>query len=211
MIHLKPGTKINLNNPAPLSFTSFPLDEETAYTITEADAEVMKDNPFVQFLDGKIQPYDYTPPGPSLDQLRAAKLAEVGAACTKTIYAGVDAETSEGVKHFSLEQHDQTELMGLNPSVDALIAAGDLTTPAIPYHADGELCRLWSAADFGLILQAATGHIFYHRTYCNHLNAWIRREEDTAVLAGIAYGDVLPEDLAENMAALLSAGGGSQG
>ena len=46
-------------------------------------------------------------------------------------------------------------------------------------------------------------HKTYHLTYCNHLNVWIRREEDMAVLEGIAYGSELPPDLAENMQLVL--------
>ena len=142
-----------------------------------------------------------------IKQLRAAKLAEVGAACTAVIHAGVTVETGEGEKHFSLEPHDQTELMGLKPHLDALLAAGDVSTPAIPYHADGELCRLWTAADFGVILQAAMRYIFYHRTYCNHLNIWIRRE-DADKLPEITYDVDLPDDLRQNMQVLLTAAGG---
>ena len=47
--------------------------------------------------------------------------------------------------------------------------------PAVPYHADGELCRMYPAEEFASLAQAATAHVFYHRTYCNHLNVWIRR------------------------------------
>lgn len=146
-------------------------------------------------------------PPMTLEQRRAAKLRELGAACTAAIHAGVEVETGEGVKRFSLESHDQTELMALEPQLEALIQAGDLTTPAIPYHADGELCRLWTAADFGGILTAATGHIFYHRTYCNHLNTWARRA-DPEELESIRYGGELPEDLAKNLVAILAAAQG---
>jgi len=138
------------------------------------------------------------------------KLAELGAACEQVIYAGVDVETSKGVKHFSLQMHDQTELMGLKPQLDALAAAGDFTTPAIPYHADGELCQLWSAADFGAILSAATAHIFVQRTYCNHLNVWTRRASPEE-LEEISYGAPLPKDLQKNMDTLLAAMGGGVG
>lgn len=132
------------------------------------------------------------------EELRAAKLQEVGDACSAAIYAGVDV----GESHYSLTEHDQMEIMAQYTSIREGAAA-------VPYHADGALCRMYPAAEFSALAQAATAHVFYHRTYCNHLNAWIRRAE-LEELEGIAYGAELPEDLAAGMAALLaSAGGGS--
>ena len=55
--------------------------------------------------------------------------------------------------------------------------------------------------------RAATAHVFYHRTYCNHLNAWIKRA-DLAELDSISYGAELPADLAASMAEIIKAAGG---
>lgn len=140
---------------------------------------------------GITPPRDWSDVG----QVRAAKLQEVGAACSAAIYAGVEA----GGSRYSLTEHDQTEIM-------AQYAAVKEGAQAVPYHADGELCRMYPAEEFAALAQAATAHVFYHRTYCNHLNAWIRRA-GLEELAGIAYGADLPEDLAANMAALLAAAG----
>ena len=148
--------------------------------------------------DLKLQSSGVTPPRDwgDAEQVRAAKLQEIGLACTAAIYAGIEVEDA----HYSLTEHDQTELMAQN----AAIAAG---AQAVPYHADGQLCRMYPAEEFAALAQAATAHVFYHRTYCNHLNAWIRRAE-LPELAGIAYGAELPEDLAEHMAGVLAAAGG---
>ena len=131
-----------------------------------------------------------------VEQVREAKRQEMGAACSAAIYAGVDV----GEAHYSLTEHDQTEIMAQY----TLVKEG---APAVPYHADGQLCRMYPAEEFAALAQAATAHVFYHRTYCNHLNAWIRRA-GLEELAGIAYGGPLPEDLAQSMAAILSAAGG---
>ena len=130
-------------------------------------------------------------------QVREAKRQEVGAACSAAIYAGIDV----GEAHYSLTEHDQTELL-------AQYAAVREGAAAVPYHADGELCRMYPAEEFAALAQAATGHVFYHRTYCNHLNAWINRA-GLGELAGITYGAALPDDLAQSMAAILEAAGGS--
>ena len=55
--------------------------------------------------------------------------------------------------------------------------------------------------------QAATAHKLYHTTYYNHLAAWVRRCEASEEVQGITYGAALPEDLAGNMTAILTAGG----
>ena len=139
-----------------------------------------------------------TPPRDWADvaQVRSAKLQEVGAACSAAIYAGIDV----GEAHYSLTEHDQTEIMAQYATVKEGAAA-------VPYHADGELCRMYPAEEFAALAQAATAHVFYHRTYCNHLNAWIKRA-DLEELAGVAYGAALPEDLAAHMAGVLAAAGG---
>lgn len=131
-----------------------------------------------------------------VDQVRAAVKQEVGAACTAAIYAGITV----GDHHYSLTEHDQTEIMAQFTSVKD-------GAESVPYHADGELCRMYSAEEFTALAQAAMEHIFSHRTYCNHLNAWIARA-DLEELGRITYGASLPEDLGEHMAEVVSASGG---
>ena len=132
----------------------------------------------------------------NVEQVRAVKKQEIGAECSAAIYAGVDV----GGSHYSLTEHDQTELMAQFTTVKEGAAA-------VPYHADGELCRMFPAEEFTALAQAATAHVFYHRTYCNHLNAWIKRA-DLAELDSISYGAELPADLAASMAEIIKAAGG---
>ena len=131
-----------------------------------------------------------------VEQVRAVKKQEIGAECSAAIYAGVDV----GGSHYSLTEHDQTELLAQAQAVKEGAAA-------VPYHADGELCRMYPAEEFTALAQAATAHVFYHRTYCNHVNAWIARA-DLAELDSIKYGAELPADLAKSMAAIIAAAGG---
>lgn len=132
----------------------------------------------------------------NLEQVRAVKKQEIGAACTAAIYAGIDL----GASHYSLTEHDQTELMAQAQTVKEGAAA-------VPYHADGELCRMYPAEEFTALAQAATAHVFFHRTYCNHLNAWIARA-GLDELPAITYGAELPKDLAASMAQIIAAAGG---
>ena len=111
-------------------------------------------------LLGVTPPQDWN----DVEQVRTAKKAEIGLACSAAIYAGIDV----GDAHYSLTEHDQTELMAQFQTVKE-------GAEEVPYHADGELCRMYTAEEFTALTQAATAHVFYHRTYCNHMNAWIKR------------------------------------
>lgn len=139
----------------------------------------------------------------SLEEKRAAKHAEISAASEAAIKAGMDVETTQGTEHFSLQETDQINLK---------TATDDVKAGAVfyPYHADGELCRMFTAAEIGAVGQASIAHKLYHTTYCNHLFAWIRRAT-AAELAGITYGAELPEDLAASMQALLAQAGSTTG
>lgn len=136
-------------------------------------------------------------PAPDLDTIRAAKLAELSDACNAAIVAGCDVTLTDGtVEHFALEETDQINL-------NAAYTACQQGATEYPYHADGQLCRLYSAADIIAIGDAATAHKLYHTTYCNHLLTWSRRAEAADELAAITYGAELPEDLAANMTRVL--------
>ena len=141
---------------------------------------------------GVTPPQDWN----DVEQVRTAKKAEIGLACSAAIYAGIDV----GGAHYSLTEHDQTELMAQFQTVKE-------GAKEVPYHADGELCRMYTAEEFTALTQAATAHVFYHRTYCNHLNAWIKRAGLDEIPA-IVYGADLPADLAASMAALIEKAGG---
>ena len=137
-----------------------------------------------------------------LDEIRSDKLAELSASCNAAITDGMDVETTQGTEHFSLQETDQINLTTALSAVQSG-AAG------YPYHADGQLCRLFTAAEIQAIAAASVKHKLYHTTLCNHLLTWARRAETREELSGITYAaDGLPKDLAANMAAVLAAAAG---
>ena len=137
-----------------------------------------------------------------LDEIRADKLEELSSSCNAAITAGMDVETTQGTEHFALEETDQINLTTALSAVQSG-AAG------YPYHADGQLCRMFAAAEIQAIAAASVKHKLYHTTLCNHLLIWARRAETREELSGITYSaDGLPEDLAANMAAVLAAAEG---
>ena len=137
-----------------------------------------------------------------VEQVRAAKLQEISAACNAAITAGCDVTLTDGsTGHISLTAEDQINLSTATQAVGQG-AAG------YPYHLDGQLCTLYPAAEIMAMAQAATAHKLYHTTYYNHLSAWVRRCGTVGEVQAVAYGAPLPEDLAANMAEILAAAGG---
>lgn len=129
--------------------------------------------------------------------VRELKLETVSSACQFTIHSGIDVEMDNGtVGHFSLTEEDQ---INITNAYAAILngASGYL------YHADGELCRLFSAKEISDITLEATKYKIYHTTYCNHLNYWIKRCSSMDELSTIQYGASLPTDLADHMSIVL--------
>ena len=134
-----------------------------------------------------------------LDELRAAKVAELSATCNAAIEAGMDVTTSQGAEHFSLQETDQ---INLTTAYNAVLSGSS----GYPYHADGSLCRMFTAEEITAISNASIAHKLYHTTLCNHLLTWARRAETEDELEGITYtAEGLPDDLAQNMAQILAA------
>ena len=162
--------------------------------------------PFVEVeaeeIDGIMTVTALTPgtvPEPDLEQLRSGKEAKISAACNGAIVAGMDVETSQGTEHFALQETDQ---INLTTALSAVQAGAD----GYPYHADGQLCRLFTAEEIQAIAQASVRHKLYHTTLCNHLLTWVRRAATAAELEAITYAaEGLPDDLAANMAQVLAA------
>ena len=170
---------------------SFEDDVMTGYTVNQ------------ELLDA----WNTAHPDPDvLLEAREQKLTELSAACNAAIVAGCDVELADGVTgHISLTSEDQID-PAINflkeKEVDALFMLHG--AEEYPYHLDGQLCAMYSAADILTMAQTATAHKLYHTTYFNHLKAWVERSSAEEA-AAIVYGSELPEDLAANMTALLAA------
>jgi len=140
---------------------------------------------------GELPPDPYIPtPEELLAAAQAAKRAEVSVACEQVIYSGVSVTLADGTtEHFSLTEHDQINLFGKQ----AQIATG---MEQMEYHADGQPCRYYSAADMQAIIKAAMWHVSYHTTYCNALNMWIAgcQTAEEVMEISYSYGADVPEE-----------------
>ena len=147
----------------------------------------------VQFSDdGSVyvappEPEEPEPYVPALEEVKAVKLQEIGAACERMIYAGVDVELPGGTEHFSLTEKDQINLFGKQ----AQMAAG---LEKFEYHQDGHPCRYYTKEEMQMIVETALGFVTYHTTYCNALNIWVASLEDADAVNAVLYGCEVPEE-----------------
>lgn len=191
------------------------IKDKTIINIIEADeafaqsigAVILPENAQIgdKYINGELIPVNRETISESvpfteidIETLRKTKLTEINSACTSAIHLGIDVETTQGTEHFSLTENDQINLS----SVYQQARAG---YPAVLYHADGKLCRMFSADEITAIMTAATMHKTYHTTYCNHLHIWINRCDSVDELQGIFYGSALPDDLQANLDEILGA------
>lgn len=151
-------------------------------------------------LDGSVEYREMEIPDTDrLESARAAKESELSTTCNQAIVTGMDVKTTQGTEHFSLQETDQ---INLTTAYNAVMAGSE----QYPYHADGKLCRMFTADEIKAIFAASIQHKMYHTTLCNHLLTWARRAETAEELDGITYTEEgLPEDLAQNMAQIMTA------
>jgi len=123
----------------------------------------------------------------SIDFIRSSKIKEMSYQCNKTIENGFDIEAEDGIHHYSYALEDQLNLMNLS----AAIARGE---EQLSYHADGELCKFYTAAEINEIISAGNAWKTYHTTYFNALKAYINSLETIEEIDAITYGMELPEE-----------------
>ena len=123
----------------------------------------------------------------TLEFIRSSKIKEMSYQCNKTIENGFDIETEDGIHHYSYALEDQLNLMNLS----AAIARGE---EQLSYHADGELCRFYTAAEINEIISTGNAWKTYHTTYFNALKSYINSLETIEEISAITYGMELPEE-----------------
>jgi hypothetical protein len=124
----------------------------------------------------------------TVEYVKNRKIAEMSAACNSVITNGFDVKLSdENTYHFSLTTQDQLNLITLS----AMVSSGET---AIPYHADGELCKFYSAEDITTIVSTATAFKTFQVSYYNALRAYVESMTDITSIGTVTYGIAIPEE-----------------
>ena len=161
-------------------------------TMYRNDEETAKYNGYQLSNDGSVyedQPQP-TPVEPTLDELKAQKITEMNNAQQTAIQNGIDVTLSDGtVEHFTLTDHDQTSLMGLQTQV---VSGAE----QIPWHTSDttEHCKYYSNADMALITSAAMQAVTFHVTWFRDLRIYINSLQSSEEVKNITYDSYIPEE-----------------
>lgn len=133
---------------------------------------------------------------PALEEVKGDKINEISAACKETIFKGIEVTLSDGsVRHFSLKTEDQINLNGLLGQINL----GNIKPEnGVPYHADGEMCTMFSVVDFTLIANTAMSFILRQTTYCNHLMSYVKSLDNVSDVRAVVYGRELTGEFLES-------------
>lgn len=163
---------------------------------------------FILSNDGSVyvdpEPVPDTEPAPerTLEDVQEAKVAEMNTAQQKAIRDGINVTLTDGkVEHFTLTDHDQTSLVGLQ----AQVLAGEEN---IPWHTsdESEHCKFYSNVDMNLITTAAMAYVTWHVTYFRDLRIYIRALQTSEEVEAVTYGIELPAAFQSDVLKAMKAG-----
>lgn len=139
---------------------------------------------------------------PTLEEVQETKVTEMNIAQQSIIQQGIEVTLTDGTtEHFTLTDHDQTSLMGLQ----AQVAQG---VEHIPWHTSdqSEHCKFYSNADMALITAAAMSYVTWHVTYFRDLRIYIRSLQTKEEIETVVYGmDIPTEYQSEPLKAMIAA------
>ena len=165
-----------------------PYGTPNFYQIKKEDVtdEILRHILHYQYIDGQF--ILKSDAAEKLAQVKSTKLANMRTICNQVIEYGIDVNN----EHFSLSPEDQMNLTNLS-----MMAQGGIEQ--IPYHADGELCRIFTATEIIEIATLAIRWITFHTTYHNFMKAKINDMTDPTTIAEFQYGDTLGSPYMEHV------------
>lgn len=139
---------------------------------------------------------------PTLEEVKESKVVEMNIAQQSIIQRGIEVTLTDGTtEHFTLTEHDQTSLMGLQAQVTQGVEH-------IPWHTSdqSEHCKFYSNADMALITAAAMSYVTWHVTYFRDLRIYIRSLQTKEEIETVVYGMDIPEEYqSEPLKAMIAA------
>ena len=160
-------------------FTTLYKEIEGGFVLSDDGSVYVEPEP-----DPEPEPYE-----PSLEEVQEAKVQEMNDAQQAAIQEGINVKLTDGaVEHFTLTDHDQTSLVGLQ----AKVLEGE---DSIPWHTsdEAEHCKFYSNADMALITTAAMEYVTWHVTYFRDLRIYIRSLKEKTEVEVVTYGMTIPE------------------
>lgn len=162
-------------------------DYTTVYREIEGGAQFSNDGSVYIEPEPIPEPEPYVP---TLEEVQEQKVIEINNVQQAVIAQGIDVTLTDGTtEHFTLTDHDQTSLMGLQSQV----AQG---AEQIPWHTSdqSEHCKFYSNADMALITTAAMSCVTWHVTYFRDLRIYIRSLQTKEEVESVVYGMDIPAE-----------------
>lgn len=117
-----------------------------------------------------------------LTQAKQRKINEISLTSQSTIINGIEY----GGKRYRLNTTDQINISALS----AMAQLGN----KVPYHADGEICRIFEPEEMLALTKAATSWVVYHTTYFNLLKHQILEYDNIDDVNKVYYGIELKDE-----------------
>ena len=154
----------------PAGFVSITVKEENGAKVVDT----------IEVNQEALDAYKATLPDPT-DSIKAEKIAEIKKACEDYIYAGTDVTYADGVtEHFTYTLADQSNISEMFTAVMA-------GATEYPYHADGEICKIYTKEQIVTIYGTLSLFKTEATTYHNSLKAQINAMTDADAILAIKF------------------------
>ena len=118
---------------------------------------------------------------PSVDSIKAEKIAEIKKDCEDYIYAGTSVTYSDGTtEHFTYNLADQSNISEMFTAVMA-------GATEYPYHADGEICKIYTKEQIVTIYGTLSLFKTEATTYHNSLKAQVNAMTDIDAISATKF------------------------
>ena len=119
----------------------------------------------------------------TVEEAKSAKIAEIKQECEEYIYAGTDVTYADDTtEHFTYTLADQSNISEMFTA----IMAG---ATEFPYHADGEICKVYSKAQIVAIYGTLSLFKANITTYHNSLKAQVNAMTDADEINAVKFGE----------------------
>ena len=172
----------------PAGFVNITVKEENGAKVVDT----------IEVNQEALDAFKATLPDPA-DSAKAEKIAEIKKNCEDYIYAGADVTYADGVKeHFTYNLADQSNISEMFTAVMA-------GATEYPYHADGEICKIYTKEQIVTIYGTLSLFKTEATTYHNSLKSQINAMTDADAISAIKFKETeLTGEYLTNYAAMMA-------
>ena len=154
----------------PAGFVNITVKEENGAKVVDT----------IEVNQEALDAFKATLPDPT-DSIKAEKIAEIKKACEDYIYTGTDVTYTDGAtEHFTYNLADQSNISEMFTAVMA-------GATEYPYHADGEICKIYSKEQIVTIYGTLSLFKTEATTYHNSLKAQIKAMTDIDAISATKF------------------------